>query len=311
MPETLDLATPFLMHVRGRLVPPSDLAGLNRALTLVLERAHARWPDVRLPPELFMKHLAERLPDPKAEGPLEVLLSQWCVEDLYLACACLHQVPLAAKTFEQHYLRKLPKLLGHRERSVGDVDEICQQTGVKLLVASVEGPPKIAEYRGTGDLQNWMVVIASRIASRMKTPSGRVVALADDDIETPMVDLPEDPTLRFIKRHHQDDLRQAFRETFASLSDENRYWLRLYYVDRLTMYEMADLLRTSQPTVSRGMEKIRETISTGIRRSLQARLGLSSQEFESFINIVDSKFDVHLSRLLGGAAEPKRPPSRD
>jgi RNA polymerase sigma-70 factor (ECF subfamily) len=310
MPETPELATTFLMHVRGRIVPPSDVAGLNRVLTLALERAHARWPDVKLPPELFMKHLAERLPGPKVEGSLEELLSQLSVEELYLACACLHQVPLATRTFEQHYLKKLPKLLGHRVRSVGDIDEICQQTGVKILVASVEGPPKIAEYKGTGDLENWMVIIASRIASRMKTPSGRFVALSDDDIEMPIIDIPEDPTLRFIKQHHQEDLRQAFRETIASLSDENRYWLRLYYLDRLTTYEMADLLRTSQPTVSRGLEKIRETISSGIRRSLQARLGLSSQDFESFINIVDSKFDLHLSRLLGEAAEQKQPPSR-
>jgi RNA polymerase sigma-70 factor len=216
---------------------------------------------------------------------------------------------MATKTFEQHYLRKLPKLLGHRVRSVGDIDEICQQTGVKILVASVEGPPKIAEYKGTGDLENWMVIIASRIASRMKTPSGRFVALPDDDLEMPIIDIPEDPTLRFIKQHHQEDLRQAFRETIASLLDENRYWLRLYYVDRLTTYEMADLLRTSQPTVSRGLEKIRETISSGIRRSLQARLGLSAEDFKSFIKIVDSKFDLHLSRLLGEAAKQKQPPS--
>lgn len=307
MPEPLDLAATFLAHVRGRLVPPSGVAELSRLLNQALESARTRWPQVQLDPELFMTHLAQRLPGSTPERHLEALLGQLRMEELYLACACLHQVPMAAETFEQHYLRKLPRLLRHRERSASSIDEICQLASVKILVASEEGPPKIAEYKGVGDLQSWVRVIAVRIALRQRQGSEVAPEEPDSDLPDP-IQLSEDPGLRFIKQHHQEDLRHAFREAFASLSDEDRYLLRLYYVDRLSMYKMEPLLRTSQPTISRRMSQIREKLGTEIRRHLHARLGVSAKDFQSFINLVDSQFDLHLSQMLGEAAATARTP---
>jgi RNA polymerase sigma-70 factor len=306
MPEPLDLAATFLSHLQGRLVPSSGVAELNRMLTQALESARAKWPDVKLAPELFMAHLAERLPGPKPESSFEALLGQLRVDELYLACACLHQVPLAAETFEQHYLRKLPKLLRHRERSAAAIDEICQLASVKILVATEEGPPKIAEYKGIGDLLSWVRVIAVRIALRQRQGPEVSPEEPDSDLPDP-IHISEDPGLRFIKQHHQEDLRHAFRQAFASLTDEDRYLLRLYYVDRLSMYKMEPLLRTSQPTISRRMGQIREKLGTEIRRHLQVSLGVSAKDFQSFINLVDSQFDLHLSQMLGEVAAPDRP----
>lgn len=307
MPEPLDLAATFLSHVRGRLVPPSGVAELNRVLNQALENARTRWPEVKLAPELFMTHLAERLPGSKPESSLEELLGQLRVDELYLACACLHQVPMAAETFEQHYLRKLPRLLRHRERSAATIDEICQLASMKILVATKEAPPKIAEYKGAGDLLSWVRVIAVRIAQRPRQ-GPELVPKEPEDIPEP-THLSDDPGLRYIKQHHQEDLRHAFREAFALLSDEDRYLLRLYYVDGLSMYKMEPLLRTSQPTISRRMSHIREKLGTEIRRHLHARLGVSAKDFQSFINLVDSQFDLHLSQLLGNTAAPNRTPS--
>ncbi|MBN1207307.1 MAG: sigma-70 family RNA polymerase sigma factor [Myxococcaceae bacterium] len=306
MPEPLDLAATFLSHVRGRLVPPSGATELNRALAQALEAARAWWPEVKLAPELFMRHLAERLPGPRPELSLEALLGQLRVEELYLACACLHQAPLAVKTFEQHYLRKLPRLLGQRERSAAAIDEICQLASVRILVATDEGPPRIAEYKGVGELLSWVRVIAARIAIRQRQGPEVAPEEPDPDLPDPL-HISEDPGLRFIKQHHHEDLRHAFREAFSSLTDEDRYLLRLYYVDRLSMYKMEPLLRTSQPTISRRMTQIREKLGAEIRRHLQARLGVSAQDFQSFINLVDSQFDLHLSQMLGEAAAPDRP----
>jgi len=307
MPETPDLAAMFLAHVRFRLAPPSDAATLNDLLVRAWEGARARWPAVKLAPELFMQHLAERLPAEGAGSSLEALLAQLAVEELYLACACLHHVPLAPETFEQHYLRKLPRLLRNRERSAAALDEICQLTRVKLLVSTPEGPPKIGEYLGKGELMGWVRITAIRIAAKEQLRQKPTVDPEEAIIKPLLRGTGNDPELDRIKQLHQEDLRHAMREAFASLSDEDRYILRLHYVDRLSMYAMEPLLDRSQPTISRRLKEIRETIHKETRRHLQDRLKLPQNEFQSFIKLLDSQFELGLSQLLGEAPAPERP----
>jgi RNA polymerase sigma-70 factor len=309
MPETPDLAAMFLAHVRVRLTPPSDAAALNALLARIWVSARARWPAVKLAPELFMQHLAERLPDAEPGSSLESLLGQMSVEELYLACACLHHVPLAPETFEQHYLRKLPRLLRNRERSAAALDEICQLTSVKLLVSTPEGPPKIAEYRGKGELLSWVRITAMRIAAKQQVLQKPTVDPEEELVQPLLNGAGEAPELAFIKQHHQEDLRHAMREAFASLSDEDRYLLRLYYVDRLSMYALEPLLGLSQPTISRRLRDIREKVRKETLRQLQEHLKLSQQDFQSFIQLLDSQFELRLSQLLGAAPAPDRPPA--
>lgn len=302
MPETADLAAMFLAHVKRSFAPPVDTAALQRVLAQAWEIARARWQGIQLPPALFMRHLAERLPDAEPGSTVESLLDQMSLDELYLACACLHRVPLAAEAFEQHYLRKLPGLLRHRARSAAALDEICQLTGVKLLVASSEEPPKIAGYMGKGALMNWVRIIAAHVAAREHEKGGREDSQEEEVISRHLGG--EDPQGRYLKDHHREDLRQAMREAFASLSDEERYYLRLHYVDSLSGYEMAPLLGTSQPTVSRRLSSIRGKIHKRTQSHLQERLGMDPQEFQSFMKLVDSQFDLSLSKLLGELPAP-------
>jgi len=305
MPETPDLAATFLAHAKARLVPSPDAAALTRLLLQAWESAHARWPTVMLAPELFVRHLAERLPGPGPAASLEPLLEQLSLAELYLACACLHEVPLAVETFEQHYLKKLRKLLGHRKQSAATLDEICQLARVKILVATPESPPKIAEYGGQGALLAWVRIIAVRISIKL---SAHQKPALEQDADTVLSALPEPgtaPDMDFIKQHHREDLRQAMREAFASLSSEDRYLLRLYFVDQLSMYDLVPLLRVSQPTISRRLKSAREKVYTETRRHLQARLGLSPTDFQSFMRLLDSQFEVRISQLLGETPAPE------
>jgi RNA polymerase sigma-70 factor len=309
MPETPDLAATFLAHAKVRLAPPSDAASLNNLLTRVWESARAQWPAVKLDPGLFMQHLAERLPREEAARALEALLSQVAVGDLYLACACLHDVPLAIETFEQHYLRKLPKLLRDYERSAAAIDEICQLTRVKLLVPTAEGLPKIGEYKGKGALMNWVGITAVRIAAKERLRQKPADSL--DDPDGPIIDpvLPAmDPELDRIRRLHQEDLRDAMRKAIASLTDEDRYLLRLHYVDGLSTYKMASLLGKSQPTTHRWLAQSQEKLRKETRRLMQDRLQMSQPEFQSIIKLLYSRFELSLSQLLGKAAAPGQLP---
>lgn len=293
------LAATFLAHAKVRFVPPPDAAALDRLLTLAWERSRAQWPTVELPAELFVTHLAERLPEASPPSPLEPLLESLSLAELYLTCACLRGLAPALEVFERDYLAKLPGMLRGPKLPDTLIDDICQLARMKLLVPTPEGPPKIADYTGRGALQSWVRVTATRIALKLQAAEKPA---PEEDADSLFSALPApgvDPELDAIKRRHQDDLRQAMREAFSTLSSEDRHLLRLYFVDQLSMYELAALFRVSQPTISRWLKSTRETIYTETRRQLQARLGLSQRDFQSFLALLDSQLELSISQLLG------------
>jgi RNA polymerase sigma-70 factor len=304
------LAERFLAHTKVRFVPPVDTAGLERLLVHAWETSRAQWPTVKLPAELFVAHLAERLPEATPTRPLELLLEPLSVAELYLACACLHGVGTALQVFERNYLAKLPGLLRNPKHPDTLVEDVCQLARMKLLVSPPEGRPKIAEYTGRGALQSWVRVTATRIAIKLQSTEKPA---SEEDAEALFAALPAtgvDPELDAIKRRHQGDLRQAMREAFSLLSPEDRHLLRLYFVDQLSTYELATLFRVSQPTISRWLKSTRETVYKETRRHLQARLGLSQRDFQSFLALLDSQLELSISQLLGAEDAPPRPPEQ-
>jgi RNA polymerase sigma-70 factor (ECF subfamily) len=305
------LAAMFLAHAKVRFVSPVDAAALERLLVQAWETSRAQWPGVALPAELFVTHLAERLPEAAASNALEPLLASLSLAELYLACACLHGVEAALELFEHHYLAKLPGALQNPKHSNAMLEDICQLARMKLLVPTPEGRPKIAEYTGRGALQSWVRVTTTRIAIKLQSTQKPA---PEEDAETLLSALPApgvDPELDAIKRRHQADLRLAMREAFSTLSSEDRHLLRLYFVDQLSMYELATLFRVTQPTISRWLKSTRETVYKETRRHLQARLGLSQRDFQSFLALLDSQLELSISQLLGAEDAPPRPSERD
>ena len=304
------LAAKFLSHVKVRFVPPADAAALERLLVHAWESSRAQWPTVTLPAELFVTHLAERLPEATPTSPIEPLLESLSLTELYLACACLHGVGAALQVFERNYLAKLPGLLRSPKYPDTLIEDICQLTRMKILVPSPEGRPKIAEYTGRGALASWVRVTATRIAIKLQSTEKPA---PEEDADSLFSALPApgvDPELDAIKRRHQADLREAMREAFSTLSPEDRHLLRLYFVDQLSTYELATLFRVSQPTISRWLRSTRETVYKETRRHLQARLGLSQRDFQSFLALLDSQLELSISQLLGAEDAPPGPPEQ-
>jgi hypothetical protein len=56
------------------------------------------------------------------------------------------------------------------------------------------------------------------------------------------------------------------------------------------------------------MKSARETVYMETRRHLQARLGLSQRDFQSFLALLDSQLELSISQLLGAEDVMPRPP---
>lgn len=275
-------------------------AELESMLRRAWETGRSRWPQVALPAEIFIRHVLGLLPVPQTKGAGEALSGKLDFEDLYLACACVKDVPAAGEMFEQHYMAKLPALLGYLKLSSAMVDEICQQVRMHLLLRTPESPPRLAEYTGRGALLVWMRVIAVRMALKQGASAREI---PDEQGLAALEALPApgmDAEMALLKSHYRHEFRQAVREAFAALSDEQRYLLRLHFIDGLPTTRMGPLFGKDQSTISRWLKDAREQVYEETKRRLQERLRLSSQEFESLMSAIQSRFDVSLSQVLGG-----------
>ncbi|HYH99609.1 sigma-70 family RNA polymerase sigma factor [Hyalangium sp.] len=276
-----------------------DDAEFESLLRRAWETGRRRWPQVDLPADVFIRHLAGLLPEARAAGPLAPLVEQLDLEGLYLACACANNVSAAAEMFEQHYVAKLPALLGYLKLSDTMLDEVCQQVRMHLLVRTPGAPQRLAEYTGRGALLIWIRVIAVRMSLKQGALAREI---PDENGLAALENLPTqgtDPEMALMKSHYRHEFREAVRAAFATLSDEQRYLLRLHFIERLPTTRMGPLFGKDQSTISRWLKEARERVYEETKRRLQERLRLSSQEFESLMSTIKSRFDVSLSQFLG------------
>jgi RNA polymerase sigma-70 factor len=309
MEQVPELAATFLANAKVRFVPPTktEAEALEKLLSRAWEDARAQWPTVVLPARLFVIHLAQRLPEASPTSAFAPLFAKLSLGELYLACACLQGLGPALEAFERNYLAKLPGKLRGLKQPDAMIDDVCQIARVKLLVATPESAPKIGEYTGRGALLNWVLVTAGRIAAKLRAAEKPA---PEDDSEELFQVLPGqgiDPELDVIKRRHHAEFRQAVRETFSALSADERHLLRLYFAERLSTTELGALFRVNQSTVSRWLKSARQTVYDETRRRLQARLGLSARDFQSFLAGMDSQLDVSLSQIFGEQDSRARP----
>ncbi|MFP2928548.1 sigma-70 family RNA polymerase sigma factor [Pyxidicoccus sp. 3LG] len=311
MEQVRGLVETLLAHAKVRFVPPADPSVLEQRLSRAWEEARTRWPGVELSAPLFVAHVASRLPEAQPDSPLEPLVEELSLSELYLACACVHGIPSAIESFDRHYLAKLPAMLRGPGQSAELIEDVCQQARLKLLVPTPDGEPRLAAYTGRGALLSWVRVTASRMKLRLRDAQTPPPERDADELLGMLPGQGLDPELDLIRRRHHADFRLALREAFATLPDDKRHLLRLYFADRLSSYELAPLFRVNQATISRWLKAARQAVYEETRRRLQERLGLSTRDFESIVAGLDSQLELSLSQLLGGKDGLPRPPGSD
>jgi RNA polymerase sigma-70 factor (ECF subfamily) len=303
MLKNFPLASLFLERSKVHSVLPIDMERLEELLRQAWEAGQAAWPGIYVPAETFVLHLAHHWMAPTEELTLEQQFDRLVPGDFYLACACAHGIAPAITEFNNRYLKPLPKQFASWQQRSVQPEDICQAVGEKLLVGSAGAPPKIAGYSGRGTLQNWVRIVALTTASslfRAHKPD------MEDYMEAAEKALPssdENTELGLIKREFRDHFRTAMTEAFLMLLKKQRYLLCLYCVDKLSEPQIARMFRVDQSTISRWLQRARQQVHDETKRLLRERLGLSSQDFTSFLRLL-SHLDINISRILKDAKSP-------
>lgn len=186
-------------------------------------------------------------------------------------------------------LLKVIPALRRVDPSAAFQDEVRQRIREKLFVDQ-----RIKEYAGRGKLEGWVQVLALRVGLDLRRADAR---RGKERLDQALVG-EADPELSYLYAHYQQEFQDAFSAALATLNDEGRALLRLYYLDGVTSERIGALLNVSRPTVSRMLTKLREEIFESTRQILQARLRINTAEFESILRLVRSRLDLSIISLL-------------
>ena len=295
--------TAFLAAWRG--ATPPDRAALDDVLRAAHDAGRAAWPLVRIAEERFAAFLAERV---DAEGDPAAAVARLDGAALYLTCGCAHGQVDALRAFDGAFLAKAPAYLSRMAPPRAVIDEVQQLARERLLVGGGSAPPRIAQYTGRGSLEGFVRIAVVRIASDvLGRERGHEAAEPADDDAAALLGPGHDEERRILQGKYTGEFAAAFRDALAARPARERNLLRFHYLERLTPARIGTLYGVHRTTVMRWLDAATEALLAATRANLIARLGLSSSECDSLIELVKSRLDVTLDALLRPASESAPP----
>ena len=178
------------------------------------------------------------------------------------------------------------------------LDELCQSLRDKLFVRAEGRAARILDYSGRGPLGGWLRVAAVRTARNLKR--GPIVAprTLEEEHESLLAAGSSDPELQLLKGHYGRELREALELALRSLPARQQTILRLHYVDGLNSAAIGKLYDVSGAAVRAWVKDIRTAVFIETRRRLAVTLRLAKDELGELMALVESRFELTLSRVL-------------
>jgi RNA polymerase sigma-70 factor (ECF subfamily) len=272
------LTCPFVQGEASRLKP--------EVLQRLIDDARAAWPGVGLSDAAFKARLVKDTQWQRAHA-----------SDLFLATACAAADRRALQHFERAFLPEVADYLAARHRTDSTADEIRQLLRERLLLAADREPARIGTYSGAGPLGAWLRVAAVRVARNLERATKREAPLDEVHLRDARDHAP-DPELDYLKARYRREVALAFEETLAGLSSDERNVLRLYFLDGMTVTAIGSTYSVNASTITRWIAKARATLVVETRRRLAQRFKLDPDALQSLLGLIESRFDVTLSRVL-------------
>lgn len=239
-------------------------------------------------------------------------------DELVLVIACEHGDEAAWHDLMEGY--KTTVLSAARGASAGEAeaDELAQSVWAELygLRTRGDGRPagKLAYYSGCGSLGGWLRAVVGQLGVDRHRRSSRFVQTEEDgdfdrlvndaghDAGTFRVEAAPDPERALAETEAAQSVHAALSSVLASLADEDRLLVKLYYLDGLRLREAGAVLGVHEATASRRLTRLHTEIRRNVESSLAAEHGWTLEEISRTLTDVSARLDADFSRML--TAEP-------
>lgn len=274
-------------------LPPERVSSvLDIELSTYVAAARAPWPDYGLDLLEFVRYLAERSPD----GALPPARH---AADLWLACACTRGIPLPLARFHCQFGPLIARVLARRGADHDVAADIRHELSERLLLSdpSTGRRAKIADYRGAGELKNWVASAAATTLLSIQRAASRRRESLDRNFADAML-VRRDPELEYFKQRYAIEVRDAIVAAAQALEPRSKAILRLHLKGGLGIDALAKIYGINRATAARWLATARDSLRRNTVRDLRARLQLEAGECDRLLALVSSRLDVSLVRHL-------------
>lgn len=286
-------------------MPPSQSENPNPDLTALLTRAvdlvgllyaQSRATEWGLSPAQFAAGLERSVGRRFADEPcsaerFEEYLNTLHVEDLALACACMHGSEAAWEGFIREYrgyLRASAGTIMRGGRARTDARELADSLFAELfgLADGKRGEHSLFRYfHGRSSLKTWLrTILAQRHIDRLRE-SKRWEAFEDFENKDGDGEVgkfvsgretagPADPH----REKYVGLFVAALNVSVSSLEKQERLRLELYYARQMTLAEIGKKLGEHESSVSRNLERVRRDLRVAVEEHLRVASNLSEAE---------------------------------
>jgi RNA polymerase sigma-70 factor (ECF subfamily) len=289
-------AATFLAYVDSdRRAEVAAIADLDQLLATHLTAGATEWPSLALEPSIYLRHLADKLRE-RADELADRVIRAMPAADLYLAAGCTSGVPAAIAAFQATVLPVVRPALQKLGLPDAIIDETEQRTSIMILVGDPDRPA-IARYQGRGTLKSWVRSIAVRTGRRL---AGKNETGPHEQIDLAALNV-HDPELALLRERYREQAHTALLAAVNALTERQRNVLRQYYLDGLTIDQLAALYRVDRATTARWVIAARTDVLSGVRTHLAAALGANTEEIDSILRLVRSQLELSLRHLGNGS----------
>ena len=263
--------------------------------TLLYHFCRLRLPQLNLPADVFERHTLHAFEMFRAKRAKEGQETTWdaFIDNIYaldwfIACACLEGLEdgwralfharanrtdaLLVDALRMRAVRLFPRDAERQEEAVGEFWGF-------LIAGERDGStPVLARYDGQRPLVPWLLrVFQNKHLSDLRHDHGRRVALPEDDLDNRDLPFPSNGDDRW-----HEEFRQAAREWFSDLSDNEVLILGLRLRYRMSQREAAAALGINEGNVSRQTTKLRDRCLERIGQRLQEQ-GWTGDDLSGYI----------------------------
>jgi RNA polymerase sigma-70 factor (ECF subfamily) len=267
--------------------------GLEAVLEAACARARQAYREVELDDERFCGYLGARTPTETAPA---LAIERLCLEDLYLACACVHGIRAALQIFDERLLSRTRAYLARLGPDAELVDEARQALRARLFVAADGAPPRITQYSGRGPLDAWVRVSAMRVALNLIDARSRHPPTVVLDEE--MLPAGGDLELDYVRERYRATFLGALKRAIAELPPAERAILRFHFVDGLTPGHIGEIYGVHRTTTLRRIAASKNQLLERTRAHIMEELQLSPDDCDSLVGLLRSRLRMTLSSLF-------------
>jgi RNA polymerase sigma-70 factor (ECF subfamily) len=138
--------------------------------------------------------------------------------------------------------------------------------------------------------------MALRAGISLRRKQGRAALAGDALLDLP--DTGDSPSLLVVKHEHRDKFRAALAAAVDALPPRDRALLKLHDLDGVGLAKLAVMHGVDRSTISRWLARARDAVYAETRRQLTARYGVDRADFDSFIDVIRSRFGASVHRML-------------